>query len=75
MRNEFPLASAKRVAHIAVQADEAGQHDDALRIYTSAIELYMKAMRTEPDPVEAASHRSIVGNLLARAEQLKRIPQ
>ena len=68
-RNEYPLASAKRLAHIAVEADEAGCQAEACRIYMSAVEWYMKASTVDPACKER--ERATMEMLLSRCEQLR----
>tara|TARA_B110001452_G_scaffold9434_1_gene8094 strand:+ start:218 stop:808 length:591 start_codon:yes stop_codon:yes gene_type:complete len=70
-RNEYPLASAKRLAHIAVEADEAGCGAEACRIYMSAVEWYMKA--SSVDPACKERERATMEMLLSRCEQLRGI--
>ena len=40
-RNEFPLATAKRCAACAVEADEYGCTAEAVHLYTLAVEWHM----------------------------------
>lgn len=74
VRNEFPLASARRVTDFALQADEAAHTSDAIALYALAVELYGQALHRAPVPDDPAAVRRTMGELLSRAEELKGLP-
>ena len=74
VRNEFPLASARRVADFALQADAAGHASEAIDLYALAVELYSQALARPPAPDDPAAVRRTMGELLSRAEKLKGLP-
>ena len=67
-----PLAKGRLCMELAVSADESGVQDaETVKLYVSATELYMQALKLEPDEGAKAQHRAIVTKLLERAEALR----
>jgi hypothetical protein len=71
VRNEFPLASARSLEGVAIQADRAGHLHEAVHLYAMTCEQYLRALRCSSDNTNAVSLRATVGLLVDRAETIK----
>ncbi|KAH7907422.1 hypothetical protein BJ138DRAFT_1129177 [Hygrophoropsis aurantiaca] len=55
----------------AVEADNNGRYDEALRYYTNALEAFMAAIKWETNGSVKALLRKKTGEFLTRAETIK----
>ena len=69
------LAQGRLCAELALQADEAGDRDDeTVRLYTTAAEHYMGALKLDSDESARAQHRAMLTMCIERAEVIKKLP-
>lgn len=66
------LARAKQLIEEALHLDETGEKEEALSIYTEAVEMCLKARQATADPELKEKLNKIAGQALDRAESIKR---
>ncbi|KAK3610251.1 hypothetical protein CHS0354_022315 [Potamilus streckersoni] len=65
------LPEAVKLVQEAVSRDQAGQHQKAVKLYCSAIEFFIPAIKYEKNPVKKDALRTKVKEYMDRAEELK----
>ena len=72
MREVDFLTKAVNLAKQATEADAAGRNEEAYRLYDTAIEYFLTAIKYEKNDKMKESMRKKVTEYLERAEQLKK---